>query len=609
MASTVKNPTQPFKWDIPDDRIWFTAGFWPDEVPKHPEFPIISLGDNFDRVVEERSNAPAIWFLHTFVTYRELKGYVDSFATALANLGIKKGDTVTFILPNCIQYVVCYYATVKLGAIASGINPTYKPMEVLHQINTVHSKGLVVLDSLYEEMLKPILGKVKLEFVISTNIADLAHGLGFKRVLGKLLGKIPKGKVPGALKFKDLLKTPPNLPEVEIDPVVDQATYIMTGGTTGVPKAAVLTHYNAVCNAKQGRLILFDGKPGMAFLGVLPLFHSFAHTVVMNATIEFGAFMMLFPRPPPMEELVETVLKFGPPEGTVFPGVEVLFLRLGQYLEQNPNPALTGKFRLCVSAAGPLHKNVKDLFEEASGGRIVEAYGMTETGPGLSAGPLNGKDQPGKVGIPFPGTDWAIFDADDFSKGPKPVYPKDQYLDGDPPDDEKDKYTGEICVHGPQVMKGYLDRPEATADTIMEYPPGTGKMWIRTGDIGFMDKTGQVIIRDRKKQLIKFKGYSIFPKEVEELLGKHEAIEEAAVAGLPDPESGEVVKAWVSLKPEFKGKVTPDDLLAWAKENMTHYKVPRLLDIIDEIPKSMVGKVMRRTLQEADPIWKQHHAG
>ncbi|GAB4311068.1 MAG: long-chain fatty acid--CoA ligase [Promethearchaeota archaeon] len=602
---------KPPHWWVPDDRPWFNSGFWPDEVPKHPEFtPDESLYDMFERQVAERGDEPFIWFLDSWVSYSKAKEYVDALAAAFAKRGIRKGDVVTAILPNSIQYVVFYYACQKIGAVASGINPTYKPLEVLHQIEVVHSKALVVLDALWESMVAPIWDKIsgQVKLVVSTNIADLATGLSpVKKFLGKLLKKIPSGKVPGALKLTELLKEGGSVEKAAIDPLEDACTYIMTGGTTGVPKACVLTHYNIVSNVRQCRMVLFDAKPGMGFVGVIPLFHSFAHTIVMNAALGFGGYMILFPKPPATDELVATVLKVGSKQGNLFPGVEVLFLRLGQYLKDNPNPEFAGLFRLCVSAAGPLHKHVKDLFESASGGRVVEAYGMTETGPGASSGPLNGRDQEGKVGLPFPGTDWAIFPPDDFEKGPLPIYPKDQLLEGDPPDDEKAKYTGEICVCGPQVMKGYLDKPKATAETLREYPPGSGKVWMLTGDIGFMDATGQVIIRDRKKQLIKTKGYSVFPKEVEELVGRHEAVLEVAVAGLPDPkgEVGELVKAWVQLKPEWVGKVTEEELLAWCKENMTHYKVPALLQIIDEIPKSMVGKVMRRTLQEADPLWQK----
>jgi len=542
--------------------------------------------------VKNQPNAKAIWFLDTDVTFAELGQYVDSLATALAQRGVKKGDVVALLLPNCIQYVVCYYAVVKIGAVVSGINPTYKSLEILHQLDEVGAKVLVVLDHLYPDQVAPIIGKHKMDLLIATNVADLANGLGLKRGIGKLIGKIPRGKVPDAIKLMDLLKTPPAVPKIDIDPVNDPAVYQLTGGATGVPKAAVLTHYNCVSNTIQCKLWLFDRKPGMTIVGVLPLFHSFTMTVVMNSAIGLGFRMMLWPQPPPMNVLVEELLKLAPKEGMVFPGVEVLFNRLALYLKDHPElkPELTGMFRQCTSGAGPLHRYVKDSFEKFTGAKLVEGYGLAEASPVVSSGPFTGKDQPGKIGLPFTGTDWGIFDSGDFSKGMKAIFPGE----GDPKEEERDTYTGEICVCGPQVMKEYLNRPNETADTLKMYD---GHKWLLTGDIGFMDSTGQITIRDRKKQMIKIKGYAIFPREVEELIGRNEAVLEVAVAGIPDKETGEFVKAWVSLKPEFKDKMTAEQLVDWCNKNLTHYKVPKEIEIRDEIPKTMVGKVLRRALQ------------
>ncbi|OLS16256.1 MAG: long-chain-fatty-acid-CoA ligase [Promethearchaeota archaeon CR_4] len=297
-----------------------------------------------------------------------------------------------------------------------------------------------------------------------------------------------------------------------------------------------------------------------------------------------------------MNVLVEELLKSGPKGGTIFPGVEILFNRLGMYLKDHPElkSELAGMFRLCTSGAGPLHRYVKDPFEQYTGARLVEGYGLAEASPSVSGGPLNGKDQPGKIGLPMCGTDWGIFDAVDFTKGMKPIFPGE----GDPKEEERDIYTGEICVCGPQVMKEYLNRPEETADTLKTYD---GRTWLLTGDLGFMDSTGQITIRDRKKQMIKMKGYAVFPKEVEDLIGRNNAVRDVAVAGIPDKETGEFVKAWVSLKPEFKDQVTAEQLLEWCKQNLSHYKVPKEIEIREDIPTTATGKVMRRVLQEQDP--------
>lgn len=585
------------KYQVDENRIWFKK-WWPDNVPKNVEFEEITISEFLDEQVRKHANRNYIHFLETWVSYKEFQDYVLRFATALHNIGVKKGDVVAMHMGNCIQYCIGYYAANRIGAIPTGINPTYQPMEILHQFEITKPKVLIALDALYEQFIRPIIGKSSIEKVIATNIADLAHGLGFKRVLGKLLKKIPKGKVdfPGTLKFKDLIKTPPNPPKVDIDVKTHPATYIMTGGTTGLPKAAVLTHFNAVSNARQCMYWLGGEKPGIGNVGILPFFHSFAHTVIMNSTLAFGGWIMMFPKPPSQDELCQTIEELPCPEGLVYAGAEILFKRLAEFKDIKNYPGVMGKLILCVSGAGPLHRPVRDAFVENTGGNIVEGYGLTETSPVVSAGNLFGESPIGVIGLPVPGTEWGIFPSDDFTKGPISLGKTGETNFGE-------EHTGEICVHGPQVMYEYLDKPDETAETIMEYD---GKLWLLTGDIGFMHDDGTIEIRDRKKQLIKYKGYSVYPKEVEELLMKHPEISEAAVSGLPHDETGEIVKAWIELTPG--SSLTPEEIKAWANENMTHYKRPGLIEIIDEVPKNVLGKVQRRILQINDPIWKEKYS-
>ncbi len=581
------------KYQVDENKIWFKK-WWPENVPKNYDFPEKTVNQFLDEQVEKHADRYIMWFLDTWMTYKEFQDHVKALATALSQLGIKKGDVVAMHLGNCFQYVIGYYAITRIGAIASGINPTYQPMEILHQFDIIKPKALIALDALYEPYIKPIIDKSSVEIVIYTNIADLAHGLGFKRTLGKLLKKIPTGKVdfPGALKFMDLLKTPPNVPEVKIDVKTHPSTYIMTGGTTGLPKAAVLTHFNVVSNALQCALWLGGEKPGIGSVGVLPLFHSFAHTVVMNASIALGGWMMLFPRPPSQDELCATIEKLPCPEGLIYAGAEILFKRLAEFEGLKNYPGVMGKLMLCISGAGPLHRPVRDAFVKNTGGNIVEGYGLTESTPVVSAGNLFGESPIGVIGLPVTGTEWGIWPSEDFDKGPICL--------GNPDDTNfGEEHTGEICVHGPQVMLEYLNKPDETAETIKEYD---GKLWLLTGDIGFMNSDGTIEIRDRKKQLIKYKGYSVYPKEVEELLMKHPEISEAAVAGIPHDEFGEAVKAWVQLTPG--STLTPEEIKKWAEENMTHYKRPYYVEILDEIPKNLIGKVQRRILQINDPLYK-----
>jgi long-chain acyl-CoA synthetase len=576
---------------VDETKPWLQkAAGWPDEVPRNIEFPKRTLRQMFKECVAQHADENAIWFLDSFMTYREADDRIDRLATALHNLGVKKGDVVALLLPNSYQYVIGYYAIVSLGAVASGINPTYKPMEILHQLKATGAKTLIVLDALYQGQIAPIRDKSSLQTIIATNIVDLVPLSPVKKFLGKLLKKIPTGPVPAdALRLGDLLRTAPAVPEVDIDPEKDAATYIMTGGTTGVPKAAELTHFNCVSNAAQCRAWLFKTKPGSCSVGVLPLFHSFAMTCVMNISFTYGGWMMLFPKPPPMGELLDKIVKYGPDGATYFCGAEILFKKITDYFEGLPaerRPKIAGKLDLCVSGAGPLHRPVQEAFEKITGARLVEGYGLTEATPVVSGGIFWGERKLGVIGYPFPGTDWKIVDT---ATGTKEM--------GSGPDQ-----AGELIIAGPQVMKGYLNQPGETADHIRRIGD---KEWLFTGDIGYFDEHGLVTICDRKKQLIKYKGYSVFPKEVEELLCGHEAVSEVAVAGIPDPETGELIKAWVVLRPQFKGKITADELLAWAQKNMTHYKQPKLLEFRDDLPKTLVGKVLRRELQEADPLWQE----
>jgi long-chain acyl-CoA synthetase len=586
------------EWQVNESKAWFKK-WWPKDTPKNYKFENISLGEFFEGQRKKHADEKMMWFIESWMTYEETGQAIDSLATSLHKLGVKKGDVVAFLMPNCFQYVICFYATVKLGAIGTGINPTYKPLEVLHQLKMTNSKVLITLDALYGELARPIINKTNIEMVIYTNIADLASGLsGLKKGLGKLIGKIPKGKVdfPSAIKFLDLLNTEPDLPKVDFDPTEHTATFIMTGGTTGVPKATVLTHFNLVSNAIQCVLWVGGEDPGVGDIGAIPLYHSFAMTAVMNVAIGLGGWMMLFPRPPPTETFLKEITHIDAPKGLFYAGAEILFKRIADFPNLEKFPNLMGRLRLCISGAGPLHAPVQKSFQENTRGKIVEGYGLSEASPVVSAGNLFGESPVGTIGMPLTGTDWGIFDTDEFEKGPIATG-----LSGSKFGEEN---TGEICVCGPQVMKGYLNQPIETADTLKKWD---GRLWLLTGDIGFMNDDGTIAIRDRKKQLIKVAGHSVFPAEVESLLMSHEAVSEAAVAGLPDPKGkvGEITKAWVALKPEYQGKITEEQLIDWTEKNMTKWKCPAIIEFIDEVPKNVMGKIQRRVLQEADPLFKK----
>ena len=585
---------------ISEEKAWFRK-WWPENTPHNYDFEKITAGEFFERQRKKHSDRAMMWFLYSWMTYEEAGKMIDSFGTALHNLGVRKGETVALLMPNSFQYVIAFYGALKIGAIATGINPTYKPLEVLHHLEITKAKYLIIIDFLYSELIKPIIHKINLEIVISSNMADLASGLpGFKKLIGKIIGRIPKGKVdfPKTYKFLDLLNTLPNLPDVEIDPVNDTATYIMTGGTTGVPKATILTHFNIVTNALQCMLWFGGEDPGVGAIAALPLFHSFGMTACMNTSIALGGFLMLFPRPPETGEFLKELHDIKAPNGLIYAGAEILFKRIADYKNLRQFKGLFGKLKLCISGAGPLHKPVRDAFVEKTGGRLVEGYGLSEASPVVSGGNLFGESPIGVIGLPLPGTDWGIWpaDADTLDDGPIAI--------GLPGSNYGEQNTGELCICGPQVMKGYLDQPEETKETLQEWDD---RIWLRTGDIGFMNPDGTVVLRDRKKLLIKVAGHSVYPTEIETMIMKHKKVSEAAVAGLPDPEGkvGEIAKVWVAIKPEYVGTITEDELKAWMEEYMTKWKVPKLVEFINDIPKNILGKVQRRALQIEDPLYKK----
>ncbi len=561
------------------DRPWYRH--WPEGVPRMIDIPEIGLGDMLRDTARRYPGNKALIFLDSVMTYAELDQAVDRLATAFNNLGLKKGDVVALMLPNSPQFVITFYACQRLGIAATAINPTYKPLEVKHQLNDSGASALVVLDSVFESPGK-VLKETKVKHLIGTNVVDMVKMSPVKKILGKLLKKIPTGPMPAeALKFTDLIKTAPAVPTVKVDPINDVAVLQYTGGTTGTPKGGMLTARNLVSNALCGKAWIGEDFPrGGGYVGVLPLFHVFAMTCVMNVAIATGCFQLLFPRPPEdMLEWAAQVEKWGKGTQLIMPGVAVLFNKIN-------NTAGVEKFDLkplvkCLSGAGPLPREVQLTFEKKIGSLVVEGYGLTESSPVTHANPFVLKPGTervmGSIGLPFPNTDVKIMDLETGEKqmpyGPEGV--------------------GELCVKGPQVMKGYFNRPQETAKTIRDG-------WLYTGDIAYMDAEGWTFIMDRAKDLVKFKGYSVFPKEIEDYLFSHPAILEVAVVGLPHPKVGEILKAFVVLKPEHIGKITEAEIIDWCKENMTHYKVPSVVEFREVLPKTMVGKVLRRVLKDEE---------
>ncbi|HMF33654.1 MAG TPA: AMP-binding protein [Candidatus Lokiarchaeia archaeon] len=588
---------------------------WPPETPRELEYPPMKLDDILRNNAKEFPDHQAIYFEGFRMTHRQLDEAVDQLATGLSKLGVQKGDVVLTYLPNVPQAVISFYATVRLGAIVNPIIPLNKYAEILHQATDSQGKILIMLDSLYEEHLhrKDLSRMSSLKYIILTGLGEYLPGI--KRVLGKALKKVPymkewpskAGDIP-VLKFQDVLQSgvPTNIPPVDINPQEDVAVLIYTGGTTGAPKGVQTTHANLVVNAIQGLNWVSTQKPDIlktrgvgGEVIVLPLAHSFGLSIGMNIGLLFGYKLILFPQPPtPLSKMLAVMAK---ENATFCPGVTTLWNRINLDPASPQYKSKLKSFAACLSGASPLPLEVKQKFEEITGAQIIEGYGMSEASPLLTASPFN-NFRINTVGFPVPDTFVMIVDPDEGER----VYPQCPHCEpycttNCGPDEEP--YIGEIIASGPQIMKGYLNRPEENAKVLRVKDLGNGeRTWYYTSDIGCVSSEGYLRIKDRKRDLIKYKGHSVFPRDVQDLLYQHPAIKEAGVVGIkdPDPEVGESIKAFVSLKDEFKGKVTSGEIVAWAKENMAFYKYPRQVQIVDELPLSLIGKVLRRELREEE---------
>ena len=565
---------------VKGDRIWYKN--WPEDVPKNLDIPEdISVDDMLVNMAQKNPDLPAMVFKGKTWTYQQLNDLVDSFAKGLQDLGLEKGDRVCINMPNIPQYMVSFFGVMRAGGIASPIVPLQKAAEIKHQITDSGAKMLIIFDFFYEEEVEKIMDELPLTKVI---LVRMGWALStFIRILGNLLGKIPKMKhLPIGEKFvmfKDLVKTEGKPTTVKYDNKKDLAVLMYTGGTTGLPKGAMLSQLNLVANCNQCEAWMPGIEPGKeATVGALPFSHIFGLTTMMLVAIKTGGKCILIPDPKNIPDLIDNIVKNN---GTLFSGVNTLFNKINNH----PNAE---KFDLsclnsALSGAGPLALEVAEKFEALTGAIIVEGYGLSETSPVASANPLSkkAKRKLGTVGFPVSNTDIKI------------VNPSTKEEISQPGKEDDVSTHGEIAIKGPQVFLGYYNRPDATKKDLRDG-------WVYTGDIGFFDEEGYLHIMDRLKDLIKYKGHSVYPREVEDLMYQYEPINEVGVIGIKLAKGEESIKAYVSLKDEFKGKTTVEDIKAWCKENIAGYKWPREIVIIDEVPTTNVGKVLRRKLREQD---------
>lgn len=564
---------------------------WPEQVPREVggyEKPLFSLLDDTAR---EFPDATYTIFADTSRTFAQVKDTADRIANFLASRGIRKGDRIAIFLPNLPHYPEIFFGILKAGGVCVTCNPLYKASELKYQLKDSGSRAVFVMDhpNFYPTAVEAA-GETDVETVVICNVRSYLPWL--KGALGSLLGKIPKADrhEPGHFLFDEAVKSArPEPPRFEVDPLKDVANILYTGGTTGVPKGACLSHANLVSNVMTVQEWVWveeePGKPKVqftrggeqTFLGVLPWYHSFGLTLVMLWSCYTGSKVVCIPDPragnPPFTEVLKAVEKYRVTTMAAVPTIYSAFV----------NHPLLGRFDLsslvgCGSGAAPLPVEVVRQFEEKTGAVIFEGYGLTETSPSITLNPTNMEQRKvGSVGLPIPNTDIKIVDLETG---------RQELPDGE---------DGEIAACGPQIMLGYWNKPEANEEVFREID---GKRFLLTGDIGHFDEEGFLVITDRKKDLILVGGFNAYPKEIEEVLYTHPKVALAAVVGVPDEKSGEAVKAFIQLKPGENA--TEEEIISFCKDKMAGYKRPREIEFRDELPTSVVGKVLRRVLRDEE---------
>lgn len=547
-----------------EDRIWYQS--YPPGVPPKIDYDQTTLEAALSRTAKKYPDVTALILMGKRISYRELDVLVNRFATALSELGVKKGDSVSLVLPNLPQIVIATYAIWRLGAVVVMNNPLYTERELEHQFNDSGSTIAIALDLLVPRMLK-LRDKTGIKHIISCHIRDYLP-FPLKQLFPLVKKKMHRSPVPGedVLEFLDLIDKSSPLSSSAGVGWQDLGALLYTGGTTGLSKGVMLTHRNLCANVQQFGALLNDIKDGDEnVIGSLPFFHSAGFTAVMNQSMFRGFTVVLVPKPEP-EAIIDVIKKYKP---AVFGGVPTTFVGILNHPKLPPKSELSF-IKGCVSGAAPCALDTLKEWEKRVGAQIVEVFGMTEMSPVTHSNPWGGKTKPGSVGIPLPDTDCRIVDVDTGQK--------------EMPFGE----SGEILVKGPQQMTGYYNRPEETAEALQDG-------WFYTGDIGYMDEEGYLFIVDRKKDMIIAGGFNIYPRDIDEVLFEHPKIVEACAVGLPDPYRGETVKAFVVVR---EGEtLTEEEVVSYCREKLAPYKVPRVVEFMDELPKSAIGKVLRRELK------------
>jgi long-chain acyl-CoA synthetase len=553
---------------------WYLEGVSPNITVEEK-----SVVDTFNETTEQWKDKTALVFYGRKMSFKEVRDQVDRFATALHDMGVKKGDKIALLLLNSPQFVIAYMGALKAGATLTAISPVYVSSEIKYQLEDSGARMIVCLDILYDNVER---SGVKLDAVILTSIGEYLPGM--KKFLGSsvLRAVYQKMAAPpvelfereGVYRFQDLIKKyPPNPPEIKFNIREDIVTLPYTGGTTGMPKGAVITHYNfgAARELADGFWGDIVQKGKETVIAYLPFYHIYGQAVVMMGGLTEGYTSVLITTPDP-DDILTAVDNF---KGTIFYGVPSLYEYLKDY--EKTNRVNWKKIKVLISGADALLEDTARGWEKRTSAPIHEGWGMTETTSTGMVSPY-GRPKIGSFGVPMPGCVAAIVEAE----GTKflPV--------GE---------TGELVFKGPNVFPGYWQKPEATKEVFLEVD---GEKWLRTGDLAKMDEEGYFYFYDRKKDMIKYKGLQVFAREVEEVITSHPQVKEAGVIGVPDPDVGEKVKAIVVLESEARGKVSEEEIMKYCAGKISGYMVPKIIEFRGEVPKTDVGKVSRRELREEE---------
>ncbi|MFN8541390.1 MAG: long-chain fatty acid--CoA ligase [Thermomicrobiales bacterium] len=535
-----------------------------------------TLPELFDAAVKRYARQTAASYFGANLSYRDLDRLSARFANRLQLFGLKKGDRVLVILPNVPQFLICHFGILRAGGVVAAISPLLVEREIEQLARDSGARIIVVLDQFYAKVAGLVARGVADQIIVASPDEYLPW---YQRLLYPLKAEGPRPQIPddpsrGVFRFRRLLGgASDRAPQVRVDPD-DVATFQYTGGTTGLPKAAMLTHRNLIANATQ----ISSWVPGLRLgeevvLSIMPFFHAYGATLCLHLAVLLGAKQAILPRFN-VQEVLATIAKHQP---TVFPGVPTMYVAICSAVREDPAKAKSlGSIRYCVSGAASLPVEVQQEFERLSGGRMVEGYGLSEASPVVCINPIEGHARPGMIGLPISSTEIALADP-----GTGEIYP----------DGGRAGERGELVVRGPQVMQGYWQRPDETADVLTDG-------WLHTGDVAIMDEDGFFAIVDRKKDIIITGGENIYPREVEEVLYAHPKVQEAVVLGVAHEVAGQVVKAYIVPR---KGEtLNRREILIYCQEHLAKYKVPRQVEFRETLPKTLTGKILRRVLLEEE---------